>query len=155
MSAKAPGNGGLQDSAPPPPRRLTLPLIVLACRSTPSDWKALTSPDTVFWPVSVPPVPAFGSSVQGLKFGSQPMAKSALGLTLTSPFTVRLDVPVPATSLSANVAFSAEPGARIRSPLITAAPPLTAHTPVTTTSPLYFPARTPGDLNVPVQVLGW
>src|SRR6516164_7738636 len=152
-SAKTPGNGGLQDSTPPPPITLTLPLIVLACSRTPSAWTALMLPNTLFWPVSVPPVLAFGSSVQVLKFGSQPMASSAPRPTLTSPFTVRLDVPVLATSLSANVAFRAEPGARIRSPLITAAPPLTAHTPLMMTSPLNFPARTPGDWNVPVQTL--
>ena len=92
-SAKIPGNGGSQDSAPPPPRRLTSCLIVLACRRTPSARTALMSPNTLFWPVSVPPVPAFGSSEQGLKFGSQPMARSAPDPTLTSPFTVRLDLP--------------------------------------------------------------
>jgi hypothetical protein len=36
------GNGGLQDSVPPPPRMVTLPLIVLACRRTPSARMAVT-----------------------------------------------------------------------------------------------------------------
>ena len=60
----------------------------------------MTLPNTVFWPV------AFGLSVQGVSLGSQPMANSAPGPTLMSPFTVRLAVPL------LNVAFSAEPGAR-------------------------------------------
>src|SRR4029077_19147737 len=152
--AKIPVAGTAQVTPPPPPRRRASPRIVLAWTMTASARDPVTSPDTWFWPFSVPPVAAFGSSVQGMKLGSQPMPKTAPCPTLMSPRTVRLDVPVLATSLSANVAFRTEPGARIRSLLITAAPPLTWHTPVTTTLPRYVPASTPGAVSVPVQVLG-
>src|SRR5215475_7661053 len=68
------------------------------------------------------------------------------------PFTVRLDLPVPVVSFSANAATSAEPAVTVRLPLTTARPALTKHTPFTTTLAC-VPVSVPGAVGVPEQVV--
>src|SRR3954454_22937102 len=92
-AAKIPGNGGSQVTPPPPPVTRTSPLTVLAKMRTPSDCDARMSPGTRPWGG-----PA-GSSAQGPYVGSQPSARTPPDLTVTSPRTVRLEAPDPATSL--------------------------------------------------------
>src|SRR5580693_8087813 len=129
----------------------TSPPTVKLCTMTPSGWLDRRSRPTVGCMDSVGWL-WFGSSRQAKLAGLQPISRVAPERTRTLPFTVRLDVPDPVLSFSANAASRAEPGLSVRSPLTTAAPALTSHAPRTTTAPC-VPVSTPGAVGVPEQVV--
>src|SRR6516164_9674241 len=62
------------------------------------------------------------------------------------PFTVRLELCIP------NAATRTEPALTVTSPVTTAGPAGTAHSPFTTTLELIVPTSTPGDESEPLQV---
>src|SRR5215471_13047733 len=149
MSWKTPC--GLQLTPPPPPVWITSPPIVKLCTMTPIGRKDRRSRPTVAWLDSVG-LFWFGSSRHAKFAGLHPMRRAAPTLTWRLPFTVRLDLPVPVVSFSANTATRAEPALTVRLPVTTARPALTKHTPRTTTVAC-VPLSVPGAVGVPEQVV--